>query len=60
VNKFSRDLVQGMREAAAFVAGKTAGARITPHPNMLPLRGSVRQARSRAGRPHPKTLPSKP
>jgi putative transcriptional regulator len=27
MNKFSRDLVQGMQEAAAFVEGKKVGAR---------------------------------
>jgi putative transcriptional regulator len=28
VNKFSRDLVQGMKEAAEFAEGKKAGARV--------------------------------
>ena len=28
MNKFSRDLMQGMKEAAAFAEGKKAGARV--------------------------------
>ena len=28
MNRFSRDLVQGMKEAAAFAEGKKAGARV--------------------------------
>jgi putative transcriptional regulator len=28
MNKFSRDLLEGMKEAAAFVEGKKAGARV--------------------------------
>jgi putative transcriptional regulator len=41
MNKFSRDLVQGMKEAAAFAEGKKAGARV--HTVEVPDVRAIRQ-----------------
>ena len=43
MNRFSRDLVQGMKEAADFVEGRKAGAQVHSPPQgkpELPGRGS--------------------
>jgi putative transcriptional regulator len=41
MNRFSRDLVQGMNEAAAFAEGKKAGARV--HTVEVPDVRAIRQ-----------------
>ncbi len=41
MNKFSRDLVQGLKEAAEFVEGRTAGART--HSVAVPDVRAIRQ-----------------
>ncbi len=45
MNKFSRDLVQGMQEAAAFVEGKKVGARehVVEVPDVRAIRQRLHQ-----------------
>jgi hypothetical protein len=45
MNKFSRELVQGMKEAAEFAEGKNAVARV--HVVEVPVGRSIREPSSR-------------
>ena len=52
MNKFSRDLMQGMKEAADFAEGKKAGARVhvVEVPNVRAIRQQSTCKRSPASR----------
>ena len=49
MNTFSRDLLQGMREAVAYMEGNADGARVTevPRPDVSAIRRQLRMSQQR-------------
>jgi putative transcriptional regulator len=60
MNKFSRDLVQGMNEAAEFAEGKKLGARVhvVDVPDVRAIRGQPRMSQQRFAETYRIPLPT--
>ena len=60
MNKFSRDLVQGMQEAAAFVEGKKVGARehVVEVPDVRAIRQRLHMSQQRFAETYRIPLPT--
>lgn len=60
MNKFSRDLVQGMQEAAAFAEGKQAGARahVIALPDVRAIRRRLHMSQQRFAETYRIPLPT--